>query len=185
MSLSPEYKTLLKKMHSENPKWGREFRDRDIPDLLKEAIETFNPKNILDFGCGKGVLVKKLQSLYPNIEVNGWDPHMDSALPTNADMIISTDVMEHVETNHVVDTLKELGQRSGICQYHLIACFSAVAVLPDGRNAHLTVRTPDWWQEQFAVTGMEKYREHSYSYIKDVPNSNPLAVTYYECVLKK
>ena len=185
MSLSPEYKRLLKKMHSENPKWGREFRDKDIPDLMKEAIETFNPGTILDFGCGKGVLVKKLQALYPNIQVIGWDPHMDSELPPAVDMITSTDVLEHVEPTHITDTLKDLGQRSNICQYHLVACFKAVAILPDGRNAHLTVRTPDWWQEQFDATGMEKYREDSYSYLKDVPNAQPLAVTYYECVLKK
>lgn len=185
MSLSPEYHNLLKKMHSENPKWGREFRDRDIPNLMKEAIEGFNPKTILDFGCGKGVLVKKLQALYPNITVTGWDPYMDSALPLTVDMIITTDVLEHVEPEHVVDTLKDLGQRSTLCHYHLVACYKAVAVLPDGRNAHLTVRTPDWWQEQFNVTGMGKYREDSYSYLKDVPNSDPLAVTYYECVLKK
>jgi len=185
MALTKEYHELLKKMHVKKPKWGRNFRDRDIPKMMKEAIETFAPKSILDFGCGAGVLVNKLKHLYPNINVTGWDPRFEGKMPEKVDMIISTDVLEHVEPNLVQETLVDLGKRSEICQYHLIACFKAVAILPDGRNAHLTVRTPDWWQVELKHTGMDKFKEDAYAHLVDVPDKDPLATAYYECILKK
>jgi hypothetical protein len=30
-----------------------------------------------------------------------------------------------------------------------VACYKAAALLPNGENAHVTVRSPDWWKGAF------------------------------------
>lgn len=143
---SSKYQENLKKMHANDKTWGdRKF----IPKKVKELIDKYKPKSILDFGCGKGNLVKTLKKIYPNIEVMGWDPstHDFDDLPDDIDMIISTDVLEHIEPDLLDSTLEDLSKRCKI-MYHLIACYPAVAILPDGRNAHLIVENPEWWKNK-------------------------------------
>lgn len=149
MTLSNEYQKLLIDMHSTNKKWGSEFKKTPMPVMLKNTIDKYKPKSILDFGCGKGFLSKKIRQEYPEITVTGWDPSHNDELTGTYDMIISTDVLEHVEPEYLKSTLADLKKRANIVQYHLIACYSAAAILPDGRNAHLSILTPDEWQGLF------------------------------------
>jgi len=102
---SKEYQKLLTDMHESNKKWGSEFKKAPIPKILEDAIEKYKPKTILDFGCGKGFLTKKLIQIYPNIEVTGWDPSHGTDLQGRYDMIVSTDVLEHVEPEYLKETL--------------------------------------------------------------------------------
>lgn len=167
MTLSNDYQKLLIDMHNTNKKWGSEFKKTPIPLLLKQTIDNYKPKSILDFGCGKGFLSKKIQQEYPEILVTGWDPSFDYDLTGNYDMIISTDVLEHVEPEHLKTTLDDLKQRTNIVQYHLIACYSAVAILPDGRNAHLSILTPDEWQTLFLDNHCKIINENVNCILKD------------------
>jgi hypothetical protein len=34
----------------------------------------------------------------------------------------------------------------------IVACYPAKKILPDGRNAHLSVHEPDWWIEKIKET---------------------------------
>ena len=188
MTLSNEYKSLLTEMHTKNKKWGSEFKKTPIPEYLQKAINTYKPTSILDFGCGKGFLSKKIQDTYLDINVVGWDPSYGYDLSGNYDMIISTDVLEHVEPAYLNETLVDLYNRTNIVQYHLIACYSAVAVLPDGRNAHLSIHTPDEWQSMF-IDNNFKIRDESLNCVlknkKDNNNKGKKLVVEYEVVLEK
>jgi len=164
---SKEYQKLLTDMHKSNKKWGSEFKKAPIPKILEDAIEKYKPKTILDFGCGKGFLTKKLKQIYPNIEVTGWDPSHGTDLQGRYDMIVSTDVLEHVEPEYLKETLFDLHTKTNIAQYHLIACYNAVAVLPDGRNAHLSVYTPDQWQQKFLDSNYKILKENINSKLKE------------------
>jgi hypothetical protein len=77
-------------------------------------------------------------------------------------MMISTDVLEHVEPTSIDETISLIGKTSKL-QYHLISCAPAKLVLPDGRNAHLIQESPDWWRDKFIKEGFqilnEDYRE--------------------------
>lgn len=64
MTLSNEYQKLLIDMHSTNKKWGSEFKKTPMPVMLKNTIDKYKPKSILDFGCGKGFLSKKIALEY-------------------------------------------------------------------------------------------------------------------------
>ena len=30
-----------------------------------------------------------------------------------------------------------------------VACYPAIALLPNGKNAHINVKPPEWWHEKF------------------------------------
>lgn len=170
----------LKKVYTDihkNTSFGKRAK---IPDYLKEFIDTATPKSLLDFGCGKGNLVKVLQEVYPSITILGYDPanpEFDTPI-SEVDMIISTDVLEHVERESINDVIKMLCLK-GKYQYHLISCAPAKLILPDGRNAHLIQETPDWWKNKFTNAGFsvikEEYREfkkYSKQLRKEIPVKN-------------
>lgn len=170
----------LKKVYSEihkNTSFGKRAK---IPDFLKVFINEYDPKTILDFGCGKGNLVKTLAELYPSIVVSGYDPaNPDFDHPfSEIDMIVSTDVLEHVEYENI-DSVIEMFYTKALYQYHLISCAPAKLILPDGRNAHLIQESPEWWKDRFTGAGFsiikEDYREfkkYSKQLRKEMPVKN-------------
>jgi len=160
--ISNEYKETLTKIHDKT-KFGKR---RKLPDYLEQFIHDNDPESILDFGCGKGNLVTALTEKYSNKKIYGYDPaNRDYDNPLFlVDMIISTDVLEHVEPLYLDKTLQEIYNNSNMI-YHLISCAPAKLILPDGRNAHLIQETPDWWRSKFKGLGYniikEDYREFS------------------------
>lgn len=146
--ITDEYKKMLKEIHAESP-FGKR---RKLPRYLEMFIGQVKPKSILDFGCGKGRLIKTLQELYPNIDVLGYDPgnpdYEKSIDDVKVDLLISSDVLEHVEPQFIDETLQYLSTKSKFI-YHLIALSPAKLILPDGRNAHLIQESPNWWKEKF------------------------------------
>lgn len=182
--LSDEYQKQLKELHNSKLNFGKRST---IPEILDSFIKTYDIRSILDFGCGKGEMVNSLKEKYPNMQVYGWDPAFNSLaeLPIQVDMIISTDVLEHIEPNLLDETINDLLTRTNKLMYHLVACHKARTILPDGRNAHLIIETPDWWQRQFRKLPVEFLHEEVYAFIKPKKNHHDsLAVTKYEVILK-
>jgi len=131
-----------------------------IPTYLKKFIKENSPTSILDFGCGKGNLVQILKESYPNINIYGYDPanpQFASEIPC-VDMVVSTDVLEHVEPEHI-ETIIEMLSLKGKFHYHLISCAPAKLILPDGRNAHLIQEGDAWWRQKFEKYGYEVLQE--------------------------
>lgn len=155
--ISDEYKKIYIDIHSKT-KFGKRSK---MPDFLGEFIKLTNPISVVDFGCGKGNLVTKLKEIYQDKSISGYDPanpEFDIALQ-NVDMIVSTDVLEHIEPNLIDATLKEIADNC-THTYHLISCAPAKLILPDGRNAHLIQETPDWWRKRFLDLGFIIHKEH-------------------------
>ena len=156
--ISDNYKKILTGIHDTSP-FGKRAK---VPKHLAEFITQVSPTSIIDFGCGKGRLVHRLQEDYPNISITGYDPgnrEFDTSLDNRyADMLISTDVLEHVEPEHIDDTLLYLSAKSRYI-YHLIALSPAKLILPDGRNAHLIQESPEWWRQKFINLGYKIYKE--------------------------
>lgn len=180
MAVSESYLQQLRQLHASKDGFGR---TRRIPELLLEAVQRHGVRSLLDFGCGKGAMVELLRESLPGVQVRGWDPafHAPDELPDDVDMIVSTDVLEHIEPEALDATLRDLRARCRH-QYHLIACHRAATLLPDGRNAHLVVEAPDWWQQRFLELGCTIEAERLESRISPVGRGSILVVKY-ECVL--
>jgi 2-polyprenyl-3-methyl-5-hydroxy-6-metoxy-1,4-benzoquinol methylase len=69
-------------------------------------------------------------------------------LPKPSDVVVCTDVLEHIEPEKLDAVLDHILRLTGYFAHLVISTRPANAVLPDGRNAHLIVETPDWWLEK-------------------------------------
>ena len=122
---------------------------------VEELINQYQPSTLLDFGCGKGGLITAIQEHHPAISCSGYDPGNEqfNQFPnTEFDMVISTDAIEHIEPAYLNDTLSVINRLMQRCGFFRIACDPAKKFLPDGRNAHLIVESPDWWREKIQST---------------------------------
>ena len=168
MKITPEYKEQLKKMH-ESASFGKRGK---MPRHLENFIEEISPKSILDFGCGKGNLVTLMQEKYPDKTILGYDPGntiFDRSISNvNVDLLVSSDVLEHVEPHLINETLADLSTKSKYI-YHLISLAPAKRKLPDGRNAHLIQESPEWWRKKFLDLGYKIIREdYTEGYKRDI-----------------
>lgn len=116
----------------------------ELLPAIRPIIEFLKPKRILDYGCGKGNLVKALANKYPSIKVYGYDPAVEEfeKMPVDkVDLVICTDVLEHIPENELPDTVARIASLSENVFFHLHHA-KAVAVLPNGENAHCTIYSP-------------------------------------------
>lgn len=150
--ISESLKKIYTQIHQTTP-FGKRAK---FPKNFEKFLQEKKPKSILDFGCGKGRLLDTIKGSYPEIEVHGYDPanpEYDIDLKNiKVDMVISSDVLEHIEPEFLIQTLSDLRNNSKY-YFHLIACSPAKLILPDGRNAHLIVEDNNWWRQKFLNLG--------------------------------
>lgn len=119
-----------------------------------ETIEKLVIRNsvisILDYGAGKGTLKRSLKRRFPFIPVQNYDPVTYPEMPAPAELVVCTDVLEHIEPEHLEDVLQHLRALTQKIAFFSICCRPAKKSLPDGRNAHLIIQPPDWWKEQLS-----------------------------------
>ena len=146
--------------------------------LAKSLITKENPiPSVLDYGCGKGYLAKALS--FPIWE---YDPAISekSAIPRPADLVVCTDVLEHVEydkIDFVLDDLKRCVKQVG---YFIINTLPAKKSYSDGRNTHLILENKEWWEKKISkyfVITLLKQNEHIINivvghYIERIKNDN-------------
>jgi hypothetical protein len=65
-----------------------------------------------------------------------------------SDGVVCTDVLEHVPEEDIPWMLSELFRLAERFVFANIAAFPASKTLPNGWNAHVTVRPPSWWAER-------------------------------------
>lgn len=145
--VSQPYRDTLRAMHASRP-WGNKGH-RHIPDFIGLFAE-LGCKNLLDYGSGTERLRLALATSHPDISVVCYDPGVTGreVLPQPADFVVSTDVLEHVEPGAVDAVLDHLCSLTVKGAYLRIALTKAKRSLPDGRNAHLTIRSGQWWLEK-------------------------------------
>jgi FkbM family methyltransferase len=131
---------------------------------IKRWIERTGARTILDYGAGKGTQYRPQKIVVQGTHVADgiaeyWDvdqvqcfdpgyvPH--SALPEGKfDGVICTDVLEHCPEEDLPWILDEIFGYAKRFVYLNVACYPARKTLPNGENAHITVRAPGWWHER-------------------------------------
>jgi hypothetical protein len=174
-SPSPRYRRLLEQyqlMHTQgDARLGiapeNMFPGQSLPPQaphIRRLIVASQPRNLLDYGCGKGQQYWPFRiqdpeggGEYPDIKSYwgisdvrcydpGYPPH--SELPSGKfDGVICTDVLEHCPEEDVPWIIAELFDFANKFVYANVACFTARKRLPSGGNAHCTVKSPRWWQD--------------------------------------
>jgi hypothetical protein len=141
--ISDEYRELNARMHRENLAFGV-GGGKHAETVTRLKIKT-GAASVLDYGAGKGYLAKALK--FPIWEYDPAIPGKDHA-PRPAELVVCTDVLEHVEPDKlqaVLDDLRRVTIRIG---FFVIHTGPSSKNLPDGRNAHLIQQPEPWWREQ-------------------------------------
>lgn len=151
MLITPEYVGEQKLLHEQAAYGSRGF---NWGYLIAGIARIENCKTILDYGCGKGTLVKTLSDA--KIPVAGYDPAMPqfSKLPESADLVSSVDVLEHIEPECLSEVLNHLGHLTRKILFVAISMTPAKRKLSDGRNTHLLIERPEFWRPLFEQRGL-------------------------------
>ena len=136
-------------------------------ERIKRLIAETEANNVLDYGSGKGMAYAM-----PSVDVPGvgpvgaltdywdvdyvrcYDPSYSpySRRPDETfDGVVCTDVLEHCPEEDLNWIIADLFQYATKFVFAVAACFPALTHLPNGENAHCTVRPAQWWHERIAA----------------------------------
>ncbi len=104
--ISDDYKATLRWLHEIDPSYGTGSSHAKQVAMLMRVIAS---DDVLDYGCGKGALAKKLGKTFKH-----YDPGIDDAPPVAADLVVCANVLEEVEDvslNAVVKHVASLTKR--------------------------------------------------------------------------
>jgi hypothetical protein len=177
---SPTYKELLRVYADVHVGGLPEVRESELFDGISlyphisdigELARKTGSRSILDFGSGKGRLYRErrfdladgtridtVQGHWQVNEIVCYDPGVAefSAYPQRRfDGVVCTDVLEHIPEDDIDWFLRDLFALAEKFVFANIASYPAIKTLPNGWNAHVTIKPHDWWRERIrkAATG--------------------------------
>jgi hypothetical protein len=134
------------------------FSDFELRAYRADLRSIFNEhaiSTVLDYGCGgsdwqcdgfddttgqSAIEYFKLQKTYR------YEPARNLDERQTVDCVISFDVLEHIFISDVPSVLRDMFSYATKLIVINVACYPAAAKLPNGENAHITVRHPIWWK---------------------------------------
>lgn len=122
-------------------------------DRIANLVRECGSQNLLDYGCGKGYqyLAKRVHEQWGGILPICYDVGVSqlSKRPEGKFQgVICTDMIEHIEESDVPTILADVFSFASQTSFVFLSVSCVPArkkVLPDGRNVHLTVKPPEWW----------------------------------------
>jgi len=139
-----------------------DFEMRKFRQICQPHFFANNVKTVLDYGAGGSdwdcpdfdpVTRNSAKQFFNVDQVYKFEPARDKMIKTKADCVVCMDVLEHIFISDVAKIV-ELFNLSNKLLIVNVACYEANALLPNGENAHITVRTPDWWRGVFDVISL-------------------------------
>jgi hypothetical protein len=132
---------------------------------IRPLIARTQAKTILDYGSGKGLQYRpapikqegvvrwnSIQEYWGVESIRCYDPAYEpySELPTGRfDGVVCTDVLEHCpeqDLDWIVDGFFAFAEKFVFAN---VACYPAAKKLPNGENAHCTIRPAAFWKAKF------------------------------------
>ena len=131
-----------------------------------EYMDMWQPESLLDYGCGKGIILNHLQKTYPDVLIEGYDPAVTEFTNIKSkiyDCVFSNDVLEHIEFEFIDRVLEHIDNLSSKYIWLRIDTLPARKTLLDGRNAHILLKSDTWWNNKInsAINGKIIYQNLS------------------------
>ena len=156
--ISENSRASNRELHERFEKFGSRADAGGVLGRLSAAVgrieEEFGIKSLLDYGTGKGNVVKKLRGELSGMQVDGYDPAVEEwgEHPNQKyDILTCLDVLEHVEINSIDAVLEDIKALTTKFCFLFIDLQPAVKTLNDGRNAHVLLAPSDWWTSKIAM----------------------------------
>ena len=157
--ISDYYKRQNELLHISPEKYGQ--RGHRHLGKVDELRRRYKCETILDYGAGTGELSKKAP-----FKVENYDPGVPEfeELPEPADLIVCTDVLEHIEVELLDNVLTHIEGLMGKVGWFVIATRPDTSkTLPDGTNPHKIIKDHAWWtlelDKYFNVTSSENVQD--------------------------
>ncbi|KZL26472.1 glycosyltransferase family 29 protein [Pseudovibrio sp. Ad37] len=147
--VSVKNRELYAQLHRSNPGYGTS--SSYMMDIILPLAADAQPKTILDYGCGKSSLIDDVATLLKS-EAHRYDPSIPEYCSNpqgKFDLVLNTDVLEHVPETELDLVLKDIRAKSAKVIFHIPTLY-ATALLPDGSNAHCTVKPSPWWLDKLS-----------------------------------
>ena len=150
------------------------FDGRSLPPQaprIKALVARTRARTLLDYGCGKARLYSQPRFAEGVVSWNGireywgvaqvrlydpaYEPHAE--LPAGTfEGVICTDVLEHCPEEDlawIVDGMFAYAERFVFAN---VACYPAAKTLPNGENAHCTIRPLEFWRGLFEAAAARR-----------------------------
>lgn len=142
------------------------FDGRSLPPQalrIRKMIARTGARTILDYGCGKGMqyrvpvpldgrIFNSIQEYWGVESIRCYDPGYEpfSKLPDGVfDGVVCTDVLEHCPEQDLEWIIEGLFSFARKFVFANVACYPARKTLPNGENAHCTIRPGNYWEALF------------------------------------
>jgi len=113
---------------------------------IHACLIDLKPQVVVEYGCGQSELGRMLPYAGRWVRYDPAISGIDRLDERRADLVINTDVLEHVPQDDLDDLLANIASLSDRV-FFSICTRPALEVLPDGQNAHCTVWPPNRWLE--------------------------------------
>lgn len=153
MRISPAYLDEQKRLHAQPQGYGG--RGSKWTDTILELTAKTDVETILDYGAGQGSLGRELRKA--GFYIDQYDPAVAkiAKLPRGPfDLVVCTDVLEHVEEDCLGEVLADLRTRADDLVFLVISLVETAKTLSDGRQAHITLHPRQWWLDRLLASGI-------------------------------
>jgi SAM-dependent methyltransferase len=164
------YATGCGRPYQRNEEWLTFFGS-----IADNIIDGLQPGTVLDAGCALGFLVESLrkrgvqafgidisdfaiQNVHPDFKSFCWKGSIVQPFPQKYDLIVSIEVLEHMQTEEAKIAVKNL------CRFTDQILFSSTP-FDYKETTHFNVQPPEYWAEQFAQQGFFRDVDFDASFI--------------------
>ena len=132
-----------------------DFELKKFRNLVLPHFKEHNINSVLDYGSGGSDWEKEnfdqessqsAKDFFSVDTVAIYEPARNIDQRTKSECVICMDVLEHIFVLDVSAVLKNIFSYAENLVVLNVACYKAAAMLPNGENAHITVRDPIWWK---------------------------------------
>ena len=162
MLITEYYKNQNKALHLSDKRYGH--RGHTHIEKIEELIKEYECEDVLDYGCGMATLSK-----HAEFPVINYDPAVDEYAedPIPCDLLVCTDVLEHIEPNCLHDVLKHIRSKMKKAGYLVVNTREDISkTLPDGTNPHKIIQPYGWWtktlKKYFKIEDRWQIKHHVY-----------------------
>lgn len=141
--ISPDYLKQQRELHADIQYGTSGYK---YAALIKDVAGIMGTQDILDYGCGKRTMETAL-----GFPIKNYDPSIPGLdeSPQPADLVVCTDVLEHIEPDYLDNVLDDLERVTKSFLVAVVVNRPAKKVLADGRNAHLIQEPMSFWVPRF------------------------------------
>jgi len=131
------------------------FNIKNYKQFLKKTFNENKINSVLDYGSGRSDWNDKGFDKMNNLsaidyfsldKVFQYEPTIDNSNKKIADCVLCFDVLEHIFISDLNKIVNDLYYHASSLLILQVACYEAKAKLPNGENAHITIRSPIWWK---------------------------------------